>query len=63
MVIHDKESEILGILRGHSSAFWKAKTTLIFLHVQSQTIQPPHRVAVVLRIQTILRRITCYFST
>jgi hypothetical protein len=25
MVIHDREPEILGILRGHSSAFCKAK--------------------------------------
>ncbi len=30
MVIQDEEPEILGILRGHSSAFWKAKPTFTF---------------------------------
>jgi hypothetical protein len=39
LLIHEKEPEILGILRGHSSAFWIEKTTLIFL-LLSATSKP-----------------------
>ncbi len=38
MVIHDKEPEILGILRSHSSAFWIVKTTFTFQEMFTSSV-------------------------